>query len=431
LIRTITHTIVKLVSSTLSTFLAISLPIATIGQTYTITNLGSPSWSYSEAHGINNVGNVVGEYEPTNFFYVKALLNSNGVFTDLGNLAGTPYAIAYAINETNQIVGESNSHLDTHAFLYENGRMSDLGTLTPSGGSGYSSAHAINRSGLVAGESSLALASTIHAALFSGGTIKDLGALGGDYSAAFGINNSEVIVGESDVVQLGVTNVHAFIYANSTSGPMVDLGTLGGNYSSARGINDSGTVVGEAETVTSGATLLHAFRNLNGAMTDLGTLGGKTSSASAINSAGMIVGYATDTNEVANAFLHNGSRMLNLTALLPPNSGWTNLASADGINDAGQIIGSGYLADGEYQGYLLTFNGPSTIAITDPAFQSSSFSFSFATQAGHTYEAQFASLLSPTNSWMTFTNLSGNGLMVRVSDSTLTNTQRYYRVVGH
>src|SRR5439155_8959017 len=133
-----------------------------------------------------------------------------------------------------------------------------LGTLT-GGANGYSTAHAINRSGQVAGASSLALASTIHAALFSGGSIQDLGALGGDYSAAYGINNSGVIVGESDVIQQGVTNVHAFVYTNGPGGSMVDLGTLGGNYSSARAIIDSGTAVGEAETVIGGNTVLHAF----------------------------------------------------------------------------------------------------------------------------------------------------------------------------
>src|SRR5262249_41854555 len=51
----------------------------------------------------------------------------------------------------------------------------------------------------------------------------------------------------------------------------------------------------------------------------------------------------------------------------PANSGWTNLASADAINDAGQIIGSGYLLDGEFQGYLLTLNSGLIVTITNPA----------------------------------------------------------------
>src|SRR5262249_43046761 len=160
---------------------------------------------------------------------------------------------------------------------------------------------------------------------------------------------------------------------------------------------------------------LHAFSYRDGAMSDLGTLGGSSSSASAINSAGLIVGYANDSNEVANAFLYDGAKMINLMTLLPANSGWTNLVSADAINDAGQIAGSGYLADGEYQAYLLTPNSGS-VSIFDPSFQGESFSFSFATQAGRSYSAQFATPLLSTNNWITFTNLSGNGSVVRVTD---------------
>ena len=121
---------------------------------------------------------------------------------------------------------------------------------------------------------------------------------------------------------------------------MRDLGTLGGSYSSAKGINDAGVIVGEAEALVSGTTYLHAFMDAGTSMTDLGTLGGITSSASAINSAGHVVGYATDANEVASAFLYNGSLMINLSDLIPPASGFTNLASADAINDASQIARS-------------------------------------------------------------------------------------------
>src|SRR5262249_26964190 len=141
----------------------------------------------------------------------------------------------------------------------------------------------------------------------------------------------------------------------------------GGNYSSAKGINDSGVIVGEAETLINSVTYLHAFVYRNGSMNDLGTLGGATSSASAINQAGQVVGYATDVNELSNAFLYDESTMVNLNDLIPPSSGWTNLSSADAINDAGQIAGSGFLADGSYHAYLLTPMPPLTILITNPA----------------------------------------------------------------
>jgi probable HAF family extracellular repeat protein len=413
-------------------FLILGFPTLSSAQSYIITDVGIPSDWYSEAHGVNGAGSVVGEFEATNSFLVNAFWYRDATRTNLGFLGGTPYAIAHGINETNLIVGESNTGIDTHAFIYSNGVMSDLGTL---GGSnftgGYSSAHAINRSGQIVGESSLSFmqANTIHAVLYYGGTKTDLGALGGNYSSANGINNSGVIVGESDIVEQGVTNVHAFIYTNN---PMKNLGTLGGAYSSAKGINDSGVIVGEAETVIGGVSNLHAFIYQNATMSDLGTLGGPASSASAINSSGQVVGYATDANDVSCAFLYNGSAMLNLNNHIPPGSGWTNLTSADAINDAGQIAGSGFLADGRFHAYLLTPTGPpSPITILNPTFNGAGFSFSFATDIGYTYEGQYTTPLSSSNTWLTFTNFSGNGSTVRVTDSTLTNAQRTYRVVAH
>jgi probable HAF family extracellular repeat protein len=499
----------------------LTLTASGLAQTYTITDLGNSDDWYSETHGMNSSGGVVGEFEVTNSISVGAFWFHDGSRTDLGHLAGTPYAIAWAVNTTNQIVGESNMGFDTHAFLYTNGVMSDLGTLGGSFTGGYSSAHAINGSGQIVGESSTSFmsANTIHAVLYNGTTKTDLGAIGGNYSSANGINSAGVVVGESDVVQAGVTNVHAFVYTNS---PMKDLGTLGGAYSSAKGINDSATIVGESDEVISGVTYLRGFIYRNGSMTGLGTLGGNTSSASAINNSGMVVGYATDTNEVSCAFLYDGSNMINLLSRIPPGSPWTNLTSADVINDAGQIAGSGYLSDGSYHAYLLTPSGPLAVSITNPpaksnfaapatlvigatvtdtagtvtnvqfklnnsiignaasapygatvtslgagsytltalAFDSvgfkatntiaitvlsglptisisnaiysvTNFSFSFNTQTGYTYDGQFTMPLASSNAWLSFTNLAGDGSVVRITDTTPTNAQRYYRVIAH
>jgi probable HAF family extracellular repeat protein len=376
------------------------------------------SWSYSEAHGMNGSGVVVGEYEPTNLFYVAAFEYSNGVMTDLGHLGGAPYAVAYGVNDTNLAVGESNEGVDTYGFLYTNGVMVNLGTI----GGTYSSAHAINRSGQIVGESTVSLASgAVDAVLYSGGSKVDLGLLGGDYSSGTAINAQGVIVGESDVVSQGVTNVHAFLY---TGGTMHDLGTLGGGYSSAKGINNSGVVVGEAEQLIGGASYLRGFVYSNGVMNSLPTLGGSTGSASAINSAGLIVGYATDSNEVANAFLYNGSRMINLTALIPPSAGWTNLASADAINDAGQIAGSGYRADGQYHAYLLTPTNPSITLASPVVLAGGQFQVTVQGMAGQ----QFA-LLASSNlvNWVSLLTNTLSSTSMNVADPNPVGVQQFYR----
>src|SRR5262249_49008061 len=84
-------------------FSALLLSVGLQAQTYTIVNLGSNSWIYSEAHAINGSGSVTGEFEPTGSPDVLAFLYHQGVRTDLGHISGNPYAVGYAVNDSNQV----------------------------------------------------------------------------------------------------------------------------------------------------------------------------------------------------------------------------------------------------------------------------------------------------------------------------------------
>jgi len=166
--------------------------------------------------------------------------------TDLGNLGGD--SVAYAINNEGQVVGYSyTAAFQPHAFLWQNGTMTDLGTLV---GGTQSVADDINNEGQVVGYSETA-AGEQHAFLWQNGSMTDLGTLGGSSSSARGINDQGQVVGVSSTA----TNGHAFLWQN---GSMTDLGTLGedGNqayyYSGAHGINDQGQVVGESGHATLG-----------------------------------------------------------------------------------------------------------------------------------------------------------------------------------
>jgi probable HAF family extracellular repeat protein len=231
--------------------------------------------------------------------------------TDLGTLGGTQ-ARPYAINTAGQVTGcaYTAGNSVTHAFLYSNGVMQDLGTL----GGNNSWARGINDNGQVVGYSYLAGNSIMHAFFYSNGGIQDLGTLGGTESCAWAINAGGQISGESLIT--GNLATHAFLYTPGVG--KQDLGTLGGTFSGALGINAAGQVVGSSQIT--GDSILHAFLYSGGALTDLNTL-------------------------------------------LPAGSGWV-LSDASGINDSGQIVGTGINSLGEERAFVMTpvsdFNGDVT-----------------------------------------------------------------------
>lgn len=113
-------------------------------------NMLSSTRMTSLAHGINNKGQFVGDYDPTNTGHSHAFLWNNGQVTDLGTLGGAD-SYAQAINDNGQIVGGSllADNSTEHAFIWQDGQMYDLGTL----GGIDSYANAINNEGEIVGYS--------------------------------------------------------------------------------------------------------------------------------------------------------------------------------------------------------------------------------------------------------------------------------------
>ncbi len=304
-----------------------------VGLPFTVTDLGGTG---AIGRAINDMGQVAGWSE----FFVPSLgytsthaaLWTNGSMADLGTLGGFQ-SNAKAINSLGQVVGWSFTSTGTvHAFLWTRGTMTDLGAL----GLGYSAAYGVNDRGQVVGGSTVSMVGTdlTHAVLWQDGAIVDLGTLGGDISVALGINNQGQIVGWSSTVS---GSIHAFLWSNGTMG---DLGTLPSiGWSKAFAVNGAGQVVG----VSGDHAVVWTPLSAGGyAIRDLGTLGGPVSGAIAINDLGEVVGWslARDSKAITgpvivHAFLWAGGSMADLGTL--PGA---MHSAAYGINDEGQVSGA-------------------------------------------------------------------------------------------
>jgi probable HAF family extracellular repeat protein len=288
-----------------------------------IHDLGTLGGNHSLASSINDRGQVVGfalnaTPDPVSMFdslilgspkptQTRAFLWHNGVMHDLGTLGG-PDAFAAFINEREQVAGFSYTDSivnpttgvpTTHPFLWQNGGMTDLGSL----------------GGRVSGS------------VFS--------------NQLAGLNSHGQVAGASNLA--GDVFFHPFFW--TAPGPMQDLGTLGGDCGMASAINNAGVVVGAAEFAPGfcGTNNTRAFMWRQGVgMTDLGTVQGDScGEANAINTRGRIVGASRGCDYSSqHAVLWAEDQVIDLNTLIPPNSA-LYLTRANTINDRGEIGGIG------------------------------------------------------------------------------------------
>jgi probable HAF family extracellular repeat protein len=167
--------------------------------------------------------------------------------TDLGSLPGPPCCSdinnGIAINNVGQVAGYA--YAGVYSFLYSNGQMMDIGSLS---GRGATLANGINDAGQVVGSSNTANDDS-HAFLYSDGQMTDLGTLGGRTSRASDINNAGQIVGSADVINPVPLyfSSDAFIYTNGQMRDLNDLvdPTLQIRLYRAIRINDIGQILAE------------------------------------------------------------------------------------------------------------------------------------------------------------------------------------------
>ncbi len=311
---------------------------------YTARDLDVSNSPWSLATGINDAGAIVGATGSSPPRFPWAFLWRDGTMFALGvdrmgtwEMIGVDYPLAEDINNAEQVaITGQNNDANSFAFRWENGTIQDIlsfnsrfiearainsagsvvgvsgvmtneweplppigfvwngwmGGLPPLPGHERSEALDINDAGSIVGGSSgpswcapppESGRCAGRAVMWRGGTVIDLGTLGGTAAIATGINDRDQVVGWSTTA--GNAAAHAFIRDN---GVMTDLGTLGGN-SYAEDINNQGRVVGVSYLTPN---VYHAVVWNRGQIRDLGTLGGANSEARAVNASGVIVGVS-------------------------------------------------------------------------------------------------------------------------------------------
>ncbi len=316
-----------------ATLLVLSVaPLHANAVTYVITDLGTlPGGGLSEALAINNAGQIVGRaYDSAG--RQRAFLWDNGTMTDLGTLGGSE-SIAQDINDFTEITGWADTAGGVErVFRWHAGYMTDLGTL----GGAESWGFAISDAGHIVGRADTGSGQE-HAFLwlYPGGPMQDIEGLGSSVSEALDINNWTQIVGRATP-----SGYRAFIWED---GVMSVLSESSPRLTMARGMNDLGQVV-----CTAGVT---AFVWEDGVSTPLGSIPGYAyPEPYDINEHGVIVGWATD-GYTFHAFVYDAGVMTDLNTLIPSGTGWTLVQAAD-INNLGQIVGYGTVG-GQTRAFLL------------------------------------------------------------------------------
>ena len=340
---------------------------------YTVRDLGILSgFRSSSANAVNNRGWVTGDILARDGT-TRAFLYHAGILTNLGGLGSPAHrakghgisSVGNAINDQGDVTGWA--YVDdevTHAFLYHHGKMRDLGILSFIREAApdtwvSSSGDAINNKGQISGTSSDADAYG-RAFLYARGHMTNLGMpLGEDSDASnfqftvskqTGLNDrgEMVIIVDGPYHSREANKSRLYLYKY---GKFHRIATLSdpANFLSVL-LNNRGVVAGTYYDKNERVCGFHLHRSRVEKIGSL--LHSYQTDVRAINNLGQIVGSSDYHAGNSHAFLYSRRMVTDLNNLIPSGSGWI-LENANGINDKGQIVGTGK-HHGKTRAFMLT-----------------------------------------------------------------------------
>jgi probable HAF family extracellular repeat protein len=313
------------------------------------------------SHGIGAGLSETGAVDPyTGWPSMAAVLFKGGQVMALGSLPGVSESFACCVTDSGLVAGMgSNGIADPfsffgtptqwRSFIWQDGVMNDIGTL----GGPDATVAIMNNRGQVTGQSytnntpnPATGIPTLDPFLWQNGKMQDLGTLGGTVGFANWMNNHGDVAGTSDLAS--DQTHHGFLWSN---GKLTDLGTLGGDNSEGFWVNDAGDVVGRADVP--GSQTHHAYLYKNGRMTDLGLLAGENcDTAYGVNSRDQVIGDGGICGVgPGDPFLWQQGTLYDLQAFVSPTT--LRLTEAVYINEQGEIVGLGVLPNGDQHVVLL------------------------------------------------------------------------------
>ena len=296
---------------------------------WTMTDLGNgfnPAFGAVFATSINNRGEISGwAYANQPIPMHHAFVWENGTITDLGVPPGRFESGIYGLNNRGTFVGNTGNG---YVAYYSDGAWTELGV--------QGAANDVNDKGTIVGQYN-----TIgtHGFMLKDGVFMDMGGPSGGNVVPFAVNRKDVAAGYRASFDTGF-RPRAFLYEN---GAIRDLGTLGGDEGYAFDINDHGVAVGAAEDA---AQHMRAVIYDKGAVVQLENVSTSYSHALSINDHGDVVGVID-----GHGFLLSRKGTLTMLEQLPELAGWTFVRPV-AINDRGWIVGQGWF-NGTGRSFLL------------------------------------------------------------------------------